>query len=367
MNRILQYIIVLLFLPCIVVHAKILRVNNDGSIQGVYASFSAAVGAAVNNDTIHIEGSVTPYTGNVTISKPLVIIGPGYLLSYSPETQFNKQSAKINFDITFASGSEGSVLAGIEHYNMGATTGFQINPTGHTGNKVIINTGNIKVINCKLYFLQLKNDVAISNVSLQKCFFNPGVVYVNGGTALVSGLSISNCFFRNDNGNWSVIHGADANTSSGWRISNNTFYWAYRLTVYRSQISDNAFFTTNSTNVLNADETNTYTNNVMNYVIGGMQNNLNGNIVTNLGVEYWFSRSGNSELLDTYYTSATNGTDCPLRDSAEPANDRKQKGMYGGGTPYVKAGMFRAPSVYDIQMDNEVGDQFDMTIRARVH
>jgi hypothetical protein len=177
--------------------AKILRVNNDTGVQLVSGYVFRTLGdavtaAAAKNDTIHIEGSVTPYTEDVVINKRVFIFGPGYFLSTTAQTQYLKQPARLDGKITFAAGSEGSVLAGIEQktgsistYAVYANPGMGAN-TYNTGNRIVINADTVKVINCKLFFVQIENkylaaDKTLNNVAIQKCFFNPGVVVVTGG------------------------------------------------------------------------------------------------------------------------------------------------------------------------------------------
>ncbi|MDR1865231.1 MAG: hypothetical protein LBR08_06635 [Bacteroidales bacterium] len=378
--------------------AKVRRVNNDSGILPVsgliYTTVTAAVGAADEGDTIHIEGSVTPYTGDVTVDKRLVIIGPGYFLSATPQTQYLKQPARINANITFAAGSESSTLAGVEQVTGAlSTSAILANPATYAGNRVIINADTIKIINCRLFYVQIENTYpqspakALYNTSIQKCFFLPGVVTVTGANT-VTNLSITNCFFRNDDNTTNfqrvVIDGRGASQTAyplaNVRISNNTFFGSFQVFIRNASLAGNVFFQgstadngsgyNNGTALVENSVTNNYMSNVMNVAVGGMTNGANGNkIITANSAELlgkWFSRAGSDPFKDIFYTSATNTADCPLRGD-DPSNDTAQKGMYGGGTPYVPSGMFKIPSVYDIVMDSEVGDQFDMTIHARVH
>ena len=348
-----------------VAHSEILRVNNVATLVdgvGGYVTLAAAVNAAEPGDTIHIEGSVTPYTGNVSINKKLVIIGPGYFLRNTPETQYYKESAKIDFNITFEAGSEGSVLAGVEH-RTGTVAGqlFQINNTAYTGNKVTIQTNNISIISCKLFYIEIDVSQNRDNINVQKCFFNPGVITTSGsGAGVIANLSISNCFFRNDYTSRLVIN-SPVGTLSNWRISQCTFYNSFSVVAATStNFSFNAFY---GTGTVTSSSSNDYNNNVMNANVspGSITDNVNGNVIRGEAVGQWFSQTGADVAVDIYFTAAGNTSACPLYDGGS------QKGMYGGGMAYAASGMFNIPSVYDIQMDVEVGDSFDMTIRARTH
>ncbi|MDR1666924.1 MAG: hypothetical protein LBS03_04435, partial [Bacteroidales bacterium] len=135
---------------------SVLRVNNSQGIEGdnVYLSLAAAVAAAASGDTIHIEGSVTPYTGDVTVNKKLFLAGPGYFLTNIPETQYNKEAVRINCNITFAAGSEGAILAGVTHY--AGASAYQVNPAAsYAGNKVLVQANNITLVGCKLFYVAI--------------------------------------------------------------------------------------------------------------------------------------------------------------------------------------------------------------------
>ena len=96
------------FLFTIGAYANILRVNNVDS-SAPYASIAAAVTAAVDGDTIMVEGSTVDYD-ETTINKRLVILGPGYWLRENGITTESAQSANIN-GITTTEG--GTVIMGI--------------------------------------------------------------------------------------------------------------------------------------------------------------------------------------------------------------------------------------------------------------
>jgi len=369
----LQKTFFIAFFSCLIItevtEARTLRVNNVASlVAGVdgYTTLAAALAAAEPGDTIHIEGSVFPYTGNVTIDKKVVIIGPGYFLSSTPETQFNREAAELDFDIFFATGSEGSVLAGIEQKT--GATGYQVNATAYAGNRIIIQADNIYIISCKLFYVGIDVSHDLSNINIQRCFFNPGIITTMGsGSGVIANLSVTNCFFRNDytaTAPARAVINSPVGAQSGWRVSQCTFFNSFSVAATHTAFSFNAFFVTaGNTGTITASPTNSYNNNVMNtnVAVGSIVGGVDGNAVRTEAIGLWFSQAGADTAIDIYFTAATNTSTCPLRDGSF------ERGMYGGGIPYVASGMFNIPSVYDIQMDAEVGDSFDMIIRARTH
>ncbi|CAH0995848.1 hypothetical protein EMA8858_01976 [Emticicia aquatica] len=112
----LQLILVLVILNA---NATIRRVNNNPGVTLVaalvFADFTAAQTAAVAGDTIYIEPSDINY-GSITVSKKLVIVGPGYLLNKNPNTPFDKRTAKVA-GLAFGIGSSGSKVYGLDIKN----------------------------------------------------------------------------------------------------------------------------------------------------------------------------------------------------------------------------------------------------------
>jgi hypothetical protein len=347
---------------------RVLRVNNSAGMAAGYATLADAVAAASTAavDTIHLEGSLTPYTGNVTVNKKLVIAGPGYFLTSAAETQYGKEPARLDCDLAFDAGSEGSVLAGVTQRE--GASGFSVNTASYAGNRVIVKTSDISIVSCKLFFVEINSPQPLSNIAVKQCFFNPGAI-VATGAGTVSNLTVTNCFFRNDGSGYRVIAGA-AGAMTGWRISQNTFYYSFSVTVENSVLANNVFYAQSAAaGTVNASATNAYTDNVMRFATGGMTNGVDRNVIppTTVDENRWFSKTGQDAAIDAYYTAASTTTDCPLRDSTDPGSDSKAKGMYGGGAPYARSGMYAIPSVYDIVMDAEVGDSFNMTVKARTH
>jgi hypothetical protein len=96
--------------------------NNAGSTSKDFTALQAAHDGAAANDTLYLIGSPTNYlVSKITVTKKLVIIGPGFFLTENPDTQANTLSAimasTVPFQcvsIEFAVGSEGSVIMGME-------------------------------------------------------------------------------------------------------------------------------------------------------------------------------------------------------------------------------------------------------------
>jgi hypothetical protein len=368
------------------VSATIWRVNNNpGVIDGVntFSALDAAVSAAAADDTIFIEGSVTPYSAVVTVDKTLYILGPGFYLPVNVETQHIKNSAKVG-RIVFAPGSQGSVLAGVEQINPGtsfvnaATTAFAANVTawGTANAAVLVNDSNIRILNSRLYMVEIQNDRDLKNIFIQKCWFGPGVIRTTG-TSLVAQLVVGNNFFRNETAAPATANAdnLDFATPSGSillsdnvtaNINNNTFYRGFRIVAKNSIIANNAFFFTGNAYVITST-TNDYLRNLFTNPVGGMTNGdagYNLQYITSNPLD-WFSGSGGNDLYDAYFL-AKSGSPSPLK--YEIGANEYERGMYGGLSPYIYSGLTSVPAVYEIVMPVEVtGTGFDVTVKVRAH
>ncbi|MBL0134625.1 MAG: hypothetical protein IPP79_11760 [Chitinophagaceae bacterium] len=112
------------------IQAKVWRVNNTANSRPDFISLQAAVANAsvVNDDTVYIEGSVTPYNSSFTMNKRLVVISTGYFLSGATGNtglQANSNTALEHSAIFIDSLASGSKFIG---FAQGASGFFYITP-----------------------------------------------------------------------------------------------------------------------------------------------------------------------------------------------------------------------------------------------
>jgi hypothetical protein len=110
-KRILITVAIALLLAT-VSNANVWRVNNISGSGAHFAGINEANNSTMvqPGDTLYIEPSATIYA-QVTLTKPLTIIGNGYFLSENPETQANTNTSAIA-GILFNTGSSGSAIMG---------------------------------------------------------------------------------------------------------------------------------------------------------------------------------------------------------------------------------------------------------------
>ena len=107
MKRKTVLLMLTLFSLTTAMHARILRVNNIAG-KAPYSTIAAAVGAAIDGDTIMVEGSTEEYEKTV-LSKRIVLIGPGYLLKENGLTAVVSDAVVDGLEVQ----KEGTVIMGM--------------------------------------------------------------------------------------------------------------------------------------------------------------------------------------------------------------------------------------------------------------
>ena len=311
------------------IQAKVWRVNNNAAMNANFISFVAAQSTVSANDTLYFEGSTVSY-GDITVSKPLVIIGPGYFLDENPQTQSTAISTKFG-KVVYNSGSTGSVITGVN--------------------------------------VQTSMTISESNISVIKCLLN-GTITLNSTTSSIGSIFIFCNYMTNG------ISSSGSNPISSVLICNNhvSFYDLF---------NDCIGFGTNVSGVI--------TNNVSDGDIGVSNFKLSNNIVrsgtVSLNNNIFYNNIGNGTqfptenynqqnviMTDVFIGTTGNSTDGQWQlKQYSPAigkgNDNTDCGMFGGSSPYVLSGLPSIPAIYEITMP-ATGDNIngiDVTIKAKTH
>lgn len=180
------------FFMVFTIQAKVWRVNNTANSRPDFISLQAAVANAsvVNDDTVYIEGSVTPYNSTFTMNKRLVVISTGYFLSGATGNtglQANPNTALEHSAIFLDSLASGSKFLG---FAQGGSGFFYINP----------GTDNVTLerSQVQLYFSgsASSNFVRLSNWTVNKCY----ITYWQWPVAFYAeNLSLTNCILTGTN------------------------------------------------------------------------------------------------------------------------------------------------------------------------
>ncbi|HNV30465.1 MAG TPA: hypothetical protein PKJ83_15070 [Cyclobacteriaceae bacterium] len=318
-----------LLLPSITSFGKIWIVDsNAGSTAKDFTNLQAAHDGATAGDTLYLIGSPVNYiTTKVTVTKKLIIIGPGYFLSENPDTQTNVASAFLNNtaggvceELEFAAGSEGSVLMGIEIIG-----------------RLVINTNNILIKRnhirqegaCGLTMVTING----SNILFVQNFVDGNL---NAPVPLIqvaagkSGIAIgNNYFFHSCSGCGGGVLALESPSTSSLEVSNNIFVGGINVA---NAIVQNNFFNSDNSFTASASlvRNNIHTNG---YLPAG-----NGNInSSSLGLRFvdTGSTDGRWKLKPTSpgLGAGFGGVDV---------------GIFGGPEPYVLSGIPPIPTIYSL-------------------
>ncbi len=308
-------------LICSLSFATIRRVGFFGPlVSGVdYTTLQLAHNAASAGDTIMMmPGSST----DATLTKSLVIIGPGFFLNPADVSfpgnaglQANSNSTNQDVGLNFGAGSSNSQVIGCAmnnvQFNVAGLTNILIKRcwmTSNGGFAVYFNQSgsNFTFQQCVFrgYPQTFGSVTSLTNISFLNCVFDSHLILSTGSN---SGL-INNCVFTNPDHSISLGSGA-------WQVSNC--------------ISRAAAF--NGTNIV-------YNNNIgtsTQFPAGnGNQQNKAWNTIFNLTGSYdgKYALKAGSPAIGAGVNGAA-ATDC---------------GIFGGATPYRLSGIPSVPTIYSL-------------------
>ena len=356
-------------------NAKIRRVGFFGSpISGTdYITFAAAYADAASGDTILMFPATTL---NATISKKLIIIGPGNWLD--PNDSPAKGNANLQAfagiatanTVIFDPGSDGSVLTGF----YGANIGIRDNNITIARNREIL-----------IYVTYNPTPTTITNLQVLQNYRVSIQQYYNNGSGSTN-MNISNNLIA-------AFSTPVGNTYSG-NISNNV--WAYDATLNANSVNggDLSFSGTNGINLgagaylLQNNIFLSYTNAVgaSNYNYFIFSNGGNSVFNYNLGIQSstpisWGGGTGNvitsisnaANVFAAFPTIGTTSADARYQLKAgSPAltlgAGSTPIGMFTGVTPYKLSTIPSIPTIYSLsspQGNNPSGNTIQINVSTR--
>lgn len=324
MKRLILLMITIVF--TLTAQSKVWRVNNIAGINADFNNFTAAQANASASDTLYIEGSTTSY-GNITLTKPLVIIGPGYFLTENPQTQANSVCSTFG-TITFSTGSTGSIITGLKVTDI-----------------IEIKVGDISVIrNYVIAGIKINSNESFGNILISNNYIEGNVNCT--GDSQIYNIIITNNYIDSAN---SISFGENY---SGI-ISNNVIYTIYDLDIHNFSI-------------------------INNILRGGPSIPLDNVFFNNIGSSTQFPNNNNNQqnvnMTDVFVGKTGNSTDGqwqlkPYSPALGAGSDGTDCGIFGGSSPYVLSGLPSIPAIYEITMPT-TGDNLngiDVTIKAKTH
>jgi hypothetical protein len=291
--------------------AKIWRINNNFGASADFEQATTAISSPLVSpgDTLFLEGSGSNYQGG-NLTKRLVLIGPGYLLSGTdgnPGLQANPNTATITLYID--SIASGSVLIGLSltaHIDGGAD--------------------NVRIERCLLSVGQWKSGQVMSNLRLNKC-----IIHSHRFTSYATeNLEVTNCIFET-----AVNYMSGSNSL----YRNNIFYNA-NVQISNAYLSNNIFYGSSLTALSCTIRYNIATSNTL----PAGNNNINGVLPSSLFVG-GNSRDGKLRLA----------AGSPAIGAGEPIGGiTPDCGVFGTPDPYRLSGIPPIPSIYELTVPASV-------------
>jgi hypothetical protein len=353
--------------------AKIWRVNNDPTKDPDVAQATTlfdgtntvANPEAANGDTIHIEPSVTVYSG-ITVNKQVVIIGNGYLLGNNAGLQVNGNNSEVN-GVAFAVGAENSIVSGI------TTIGLQLT-----------NVGNITVTRCRIGSLTFSAfSVAKTGIVITKNL-------ITAATSSSSFTASGDATITFENNIFNTVAGFGAGsinlTSQCRGLFRNNIYGSTinNITLNNFYITNNIIIGNGGTAVLPGSN-NVIKNNLNNRgsaVTGGLPAG-NGNVnITDVQMFGTATVLGDVFAGDVFNFTSTTPGDArfelriggPNPNPAIAAGETiapvttPNLGAYGATDPYKKSGIPAVPTIYGLTVPASVpptATNMNVTISTR--
>lgn len=330
-----------------VAQATVYRVNNAPGVDADYTSVSAAVSAASAGDTLYVEGSNTSY-GSITLSKRLIIVGPGYFLTVNDSTQALKQPAQVT-NIYFNSGSDGSVL-----YGMHITSRIDINVDSVSiyRNRVNSNySGNVIDIQSSL------RDIVIAQNWLHSTYTSNRLIWISDNC---SGIFFANNWISQDqNSEFGLNYSCSSNSYMAIEDQYSNSEVTYLNNVVRGNWECDGSLLINNIHVAGCgyyDGSTVFFNNLMHSsnfpaVGGNIQNVTMSTVFERVGVN-WYSDDNWWKLAtgSPAEGAGVNGGDC---------------GMFGGGLSYKLSGMPPIPAIFEADVPATANKTNGMQIEVK--
>lgn len=328
-------------------------VSNTPGFDADFTDLQTAINTAAAGDILLIQGSAASY-GNATITKPLVLSGPGYFLNQNPQTQAQMGEATLGV-LTIDNGGSGCIIEGLTFVG------------GNCSGLIILDSvSNVIIQSCRM-----------ENVGqCYYCCWGPSDIY--GIAANFSqNIVIKNCYLNilNTAGYGNV--GRDIigwGNGSNFIVSNNILLGCSAMAISNSIIENNIM------EISGAIDACTFQNNIL--TTGNGMGNTNSYLVNNLsaGTPFGGNINGNQENVDmsTVFVGypTQGGYSADARWQLKPNSPAIGAGVggidcgaWGGSAPYKLSGMSFNPNIWQVVMpvNGTSGGGLNVTVKANAN
>ncbi len=315
------------------VNAKSWRVNNTLGVDADFSTFAAAQDSASAGDTLYIEGSATSY-GSVSITKQLVLIGPGYFLTENDTAQASTLTAILG-NTWIRNSADGCVVSGF-HF-----TGYLLNQASN----VVITRNYVTETSHGISVAHDANDVHDVVVSQNFC------------TRIMKNRSARDILIFNNIVSTTIIMGTGSDNFTGV-IKNNVV--AYYIEAVNADVTNNIIYY----------ESNPGNSNYIGYkILSGSTYKYNlfagtpvpsgvGN-VANVDMSSVFTDFENMSVDNDF----TLKEDSPAKSAGQNGTDC---GAFGGDQPYVLSGIPGVPHIYEAIIPTSASSDSGLNVYLKI-
>ncbi len=322
-----KIVTLVVFCAAMAANATILRVSNVSGSTAPYSTIEAAHDAASPGDTIMVDGSPTGY-GKITITKKLVLLGPGYLLLENGIVDEAAPSAQVGITL---SENKTSTAAG------SVVTGFTI-----LGGGISVNVSNCII---KRNYFPGSNSNSAIDLRADNCVIHQNFFSNYSNVLRTAGVG------------YYIVH--------PFQFTNNIVVKSHKIIsgLANGYIAYNTFIPTEK-----KDNENEY------YCWDNVANStFEHNIMPTTFVRYGStSLTNNNEYSDNYIgvfdVDLTTLTTDKAVMTVEKAMSENKYGAFAGDSPYVISGIPAAPVIENLIVPTsvEAGSKMSVTIKVGV-
>ena len=230
------------------VFSTVWNVNNIPGMAAYFNNLDVACTSSdvADYDTLYVYGSPSLYS-DVTITRPLTIIGPGYFLNQNPGLQNNLTPATVN-GILFEVGSSGSLISGMTLTNLNVNASNVVVQRNcidrlciYGSNCIVLQNyiSNPQMYQTEIYvdganYLIANNYIPGAQVGFSfQSTGNASGVFANNiveGTCYFYNADVYNCIFKCifDDSYWGWVFSYDANTSFHHNVFRAMNNWSWQ-------------------------------------------------------------------------------------------------------------------------------------------
>ncbi len=315
-----KFVVLILSFCFLGANAAVWRLNNNPAVDADFQTFDQAQEAASAGDTIYIEGNGEQnHYGSITITKKLILIGPGYFLNENDSTYANGTYARFR-SVVVQSTAPGTQIYGLYFYS-----------EDYNIRHLTIRASDVVAARNYFYphdYNMIMVDSAVQNLTIVQNYAHNILIKAKASNCMIVNNFINNRIELNNLSNAVIV-----NNVIGYGISN----------AFNCQIRNNIVYSNPGGDVLSVNNSgNTISFNLIagGLIAGGTYGPGNQGSINMGDVFLGYPNQGNQSTDGKWQLK----NDGPAIGAGEGGTDC---GMFGGTLAYVLSGLPPVPRIYE--------------------